>query len=253
MGFCEHDALNTSLCKEMIVWAVVVLTLLIIGISAACYFADQRHFPVPKTIWTYVRPTDDPVRVERCAASWKRHHPTFRIYVLTEETYQGYVNHLPRELNYTQRGAHHHPVFRDSFSSLLRLYLLAEYGGIWLDPDVELKRPLDRWLFDRPATFAAICCKGGGADAKPVIDTWLLACVQGHEWVIHWRDELTRAAEFASMDKYVESRRKNTVISLSMTPDMVAAQSLLQHEKTPDKMMLWLEDDPIVLGAVHRG
>lgn len=231
-------------------WWVIFATLLMIGISAACYYTDLRHFPVPKTIWTYVRPTDDPARVERCVASWKRYHPTFRIHVLTEETYQGYVSQIPRELNYSQRGAHHHPVFRDTFSCLLRLYLLAEYGGVWLDPDVELKRPLDRWLFEHPAPFAGVCI---GESLPPVIDTWLIACVQGNKWVKQWRDELTRAAEFASMDKYVESRRKNTVITPRMTPDMVAAQALLQHEKKPCERMLWREDDPVVLAAVHRG
>lgn len=239
---------------------VMVLTVIVIAICVACFREDQSHFSVPKTIWTYVSPLTRSLHgeelLQRCVDSWKTHHPDFRIVVMTDDDYRGYVTHLPGELNYTQRGAHHHPVFHDEFSSLLRLYVLAEYGGVWLDPTVELKKPLTQWLFSVPTTFAGVCRGDVAPPQPPDLDTWLLAAVPNHDWVIRWRDEYTRAAEFASMDKYVESRRMTTRQGSNLPSVMVAAQALLQQEKSPElwtkKMELWREDDPVVRKAVIR-
>lgn len=239
---------------------VMATTIVIIALCVACFWEDKSHFSVPKTIWTYVSPLTRSLYgeklLQRCVDSWKTHHPDFRIVVMTEDDYRRYVTHLPDELDFTKRGAHHHPVFHDEFSSLLRLYVLAEYGGVWLDPTVELKKPLTQWLFSVPTTFAGVCRGTIVQTRPPILDTWLLAAMPDQEWVTRWRDEYTRAAEFASMDKYIESRRMTTRQGSNLPSVMVAAQALLQQEKSPElwmkKMELWREDDPVVRKAVIR-
>lgn len=241
--------------------------LICIAVTLVCFvvFRDRwTCMPVPKRIWTYLSTPHPHPRLTACMDSWRRHHPSYEIVVLTPDTYQGYVT-FPSDLWLNQRPPHLHPVFlprSDSFSELLRLYVLAEHGGIWLDPTVEVTAPLDTWLFPVPCPFAAIH-RGPPHPPHPpqpphppVLDTWLLAAEKGHPWVLRWRVELTAAVGFASLQDYVASRRLTTRVTENASAAVVAAQALLQQEKSPalwQRMRLWSEEDPIVRRHLLRG
>jgi mannosyltransferase OCH1-like enzyme len=62
--------------------------------------------------------------------------------LLTKKNFFGYVN-IPVEIT-------SHPNFNDNttrLADLIRVYALAEHGGVWIDSSILLKAPLDDWLF----------------------------------------------------------------------------------------------------------
>jgi hypothetical protein len=88
-----------------------------------------------KKIWTYwTGPIPDLLLT--CKYSWKEHLVGWDIKWLTKETLCNYNIPLPSNFNTLHPSAQ---------SDIIRLGLLYEYGGIWLDATIILNRDLD-WL-----------------------------------------------------------------------------------------------------------
>ena len=70
-----------------------------------------------------------------------------------------------------------------SLSDLLRILLLNEYGGIWVDATLFCNRPLDQWLPDLMSEgFFAFAEPGGGR----LLSSWFLSAEPGNRLVSGW-------------------------------------------------------------------
>ena len=101
---------------------------------------DNSH-SIPKRIWfLWLQGYDEaPVLVQRCFKSWQQHNPEWELVFLQEDNLSDYVDlGLPAETMAT--------LTRPLISDLVRLKLLAEYGGVWVDSTCYCKQPLDNWL-----------------------------------------------------------------------------------------------------------
>jgi hypothetical protein len=88
-----------------------------------------------KTIWTYwTGPMPD--LLFRCKYSWKEHLGGWTINWLSKEDLSKYNIRLPKNFDKL------HPTAQ---SDIIRLGLLYEYGGVWLDASIILNRDLN-WL-----------------------------------------------------------------------------------------------------------
>ena len=85
-----------------------------------------------KTIWIYwaqgIENAPDLVKV--CVASWRYYNPNWNIKILNQTN-----------INTMQRVA-----TTPSFSDILRINLLDEHGGLWVDATTFCNKPLDDWL-----------------------------------------------------------------------------------------------------------
>lgn len=97
---------------------------------------NNRDFP--KTIWfLWVTGLNSAPRVAlKCYESWLRHNPDWNIIFLDENNINDYFPIIV---------AGHTPVV---LSEILRINLLAKYGGVWVDATCFCNKPLNNWLFD---------------------------------------------------------------------------------------------------------
>ena len=94
---------------------------------------------IPKTIhycWFGGNPL--PVSVKRCIKSWKKYCPEYNIIEWNESNFDIYCNMYCKKMAENKKWAF--------ISDYARLKIVYEYGGIYLDTDVELIRPLDELL-----------------------------------------------------------------------------------------------------------
>ena len=175
-----------------IVIAVIVITWLM--------FREKKNYnQAPKTIWTY---WDDPMKIPKtvkmCMNSWKKHNPDYNIILLTKKNYKGYVT-IPYELISS-------PNFNDCvqrFADLVRIWTLAEHGGVWIDSSILLKGPLDDWLFPRYAEFSGFYIEQFTKRKEfPVIENWFFACKKNSPFIKKWRDEFSKIARFQNVEHY---------------------------------------------------
>lgn len=82
-----------------------------------------------KIIWTFwAQGIDDaPPMVKKCIENIKINSGEYKLKILTKDNYLEYAK-LPKEITKNQNISHAH------FSDILRMKLLSEYGGIWVDP-----------------------------------------------------------------------------------------------------------------------
>ena len=118
---------------------------------------------LPKTIWFLWLQglTEAPLVVKQCYESWLKHNSDWKIIFLDEHNIADHVS-LPQ-----------HKVTNQAYSDILRINLLAKFGGVWVDATCFCTKPLNEWLYDNMASgFFAF--ERPGPDR--MISSWFIAC-----------------------------------------------------------------------------
>lgn len=100
---------------------------------------------IPKIIhYCWLGGNKKPPIVEKCIKSWRKHNPTYKLIEWNEHTFD--VNRFPYIYEaYKQK--------KYAFvTDYVRLLALTLYGGLYMDCDVEVLKPLDKFLIHRAFT-----------------------------------------------------------------------------------------------------
>lgn len=228
---------------------LIMITIVIVLIIMSYIFHDMKQYNrVPRKIWTY---WDDPLKIPKtvkmCMKGWAKWNPDYEITLLTKKNYHSYVT-IPDEIR-------EHPNFQDSpqrFSDLIRLWTLAEHGGVWIDASILLNAPLDDWLFPRYAEFSGFYMERHTTKKQyPVLESFFFGSNKGSPFVRKWRDEFSELARYPSVDSYVDSRIKmgidiQNLVNLNYFAIYLSAQKVLQLDQYPIDLMIFhkAEDKP---------
>ena len=99
----------------------------------------------------------------KCIESWKKHCPDYEIICWNETNF---------DLNYNLYVQQAHKLKKWAFvSDVARLHALVECGGIYMDTDCELLRPIDTFLEDRAFL---------GFESKQAIAAGIMGCEKGN-------------------------------------------------------------------------
>lgn len=103
-----------------------------------------------KTIWTlWFQGWDNAPEVsKKCLQSWKYHNPTWDIKELNLNNLSEYIDiskEIP-ELNLSK-------INKLCYSDIVRLFLLKNYGGVWVDSTTFCNKPLDDWIPEQTYLF----------------------------------------------------------------------------------------------------
>lgn len=136
---------------------------------------------IPRLIWTYWHSPELPIVVKRCIEEWQRLNPDYKIEVLHAARLQEFLDDIPvglERLNVAKQ------------TDWIRLALLHQYGGIWLDASIILTQPLN-WVEQTRATsnteFVGFYLDGYTVNQQyPVIESWFLAAPRGSQFIQEW-------------------------------------------------------------------
>lgn len=103
----------------------------------------------------------------KCIESWKRILPDYQIVEWNEDSFDIEMNHFVKEAYDAKKWAF--------ITDYVRLYALNKFGGIYLDSDVEVLRPLDRFLDHRAFS---------GFEDNNLIPTGIMASEKEHPWIL---------------------------------------------------------------------
>lgn len=120
---------------------------------------------IPKIIhYCWFGNAEKPELIKKCIASWKKNCPDYEIIEWNEDNFNIEICDYVREAYSEKKWAF--------ISDYARHYVLNKYGGIYLDTDVELLKPLDTFLV---TNFVAL----ENADS---IATGLIMGCEGNNW-----------------------------------------------------------------------
>jgi hypothetical protein len=132
-----------------------------------------------KTIWTcwFQGRETAPHLVKKCLSSWERNNPGWEFRCLDATSIERYIA-LGRHIELSRQS-----LTAASLSDILRILLLREFGGVWVDATLYCNRPLDEWL---PGLMA----EGFFAFAAPAPDrplaSWFLSAAADNYLISNW-------------------------------------------------------------------
>lgn len=105
---------------------------------------DQIHLPLP--LWQYWHQGKEnaPLLIKKCFESVQKYESNRKINVLSFDTIKDYVELPGRYYDLVNSG--NMPVAL--FSDILRMYLLTQYGGIWIDSTILLTDKIPQEIID---------------------------------------------------------------------------------------------------------
>jgi hypothetical protein len=157
---------------------------------------------IPKIIWTYWDDVEMSPVVKYCIDTWKIHNPTYKIVVLNKANLREFVSVDIDRLKHS----HDSPA---RYSDFVRLCVLADHGGIWMDASTLCNAPLD-WAntlqTQKNVEFVGYHLADYTVDASsPVIESYFLACISKSWFMQAWKAEFLRSNLYATPKAYLES------------------------------------------------
>lgn len=149
-----------------------------------------KEYDVPKTdiphiIWIcWLQGRDQaPELVQQCINSVEKYAKGFEIRLLTEESMWEYVSLPENIIRKYKRGQ----IPFTQFSDLLRVCLLAQHGGIWMDATVLLTDSIPDFVFENHLFMFRTSWL---QPSKHYGSSWFLAASQGHPLMLNMQELL---------------------------------------------------------------
>lgn len=103
--------------------------------------SDIQPPVIPRKLWIlWFQGMDEaPFIVKRCVDSWYRLNPDWEIVLLDETNLSVYVDDDYKHAKLVRAG-------KAKQANLIRLQLLAQYGGVWTDATSFCRKPLSNWI-----------------------------------------------------------------------------------------------------------
>ena len=121
---------------------------------------------IPKIIhycWFGGKPL--PLLAQKCIESWKKYCPDYKLKLWNEESFDIHCNDYVKEAYEAKKYAF--------VTDYVRLWAIYTYGGIYMDTDVEVLKPLDCFLY-HPAF--------SGFESEKAAPTGIMASEKGGQW-----------------------------------------------------------------------
>ncbi|KAJ3210256.1 hypothetical protein HDU67_005451 [Dinochytrium kinnereticum] len=141
---------------------------------------EKTASPIPKTIWTFyntVASTSIPPFIKSNIRSWQRLNPTHSITLLTPQTLSDHITAIPPST-----------LPRSLLPGWVKLAVMTEQGGYWLDPFTILTQPLS----DPSVESLAYTLQDYEDDPTiPSLESWFLIAAPRNQWMTAWFQEYT--------------------------------------------------------------
>ena len=167
------------------------------------------RMPIPAVVWIYWHEPEIPVFIEKIIAHNKTLLAGYEVRILNKNSVHTYLSNL--FFAASTLVAHQ--------ADLIRLELLARYGGIWLDATVVLGANLN-WVtniaMDRKFDIIGYYSERNTIDQQfPMIETWFIAAPSHNEFIKQWRDEFAHIKRLGSRVYHEQLQKREDYFQIS--------------------------------------
>jgi hypothetical protein len=210
----------------------IVILILVIFKRTSGFGKDSA---IPKQIWTYWNSDELTPVVTKCINSWRKHNPEYKVTVVTPKNLSQYIDFDVKAVKFNDSPARE--------SDIIRLNILAKYGGVWCDASILMTRPFD-FTTNSKHEFVGYYIEHYTTKPQwPCIEGWFFATVPGGKLVTKWRDSFMSIAKFDSVNDYLDDLQKKGVdfqktqwSMLNYLAINLAAQDAMQRGMTVDEI-----------------
>ena len=121
-----------------------------------------------------------PMVVKKCLLSWKLKNPAWEIIELNDDNLSEYIN-IEEEIPNIQKKN----ITKTSYSDIVRIFLLAKYGGCWCDATTFCNQSLDIWLNKNTLTGFF----GFELKVDRMLSSWFLYSEKNNYIIQKWKEK----------------------------------------------------------------
>ena len=180
--------------------------------------------PIPKILhycWFGRNPKSE--LIQKCMESWKVYCPDYEIIEWNEDNFDLNSNKFAKQAYDCKRWAF--------VSDYVRLWVLKNYGGVYVDTDLEILKPIDKFLAHRAFS---------GFQDTPRVPTAIMGAEKNHPWIealLSYYDDLDFIKEDGThMDD------PNTYFMTEMTCEMYPLKINNSLQSLPDGLWMYPND-----------
>jgi hypothetical protein len=124
-----------------------------------------------------------PFIVRECLASWRKYNPDWEIRVLDSENINQYFDFKTLFSGFSKT------MRQQALSNVIRINLLKEYGGVWVDSTCLCREPLDAWI-THYTTSGFFAFERPGRDR--MLSSWFMAAKKDNYLVSRYARKMNR-------------------------------------------------------------
>ena len=179
---------------------------------------------VPKKVWMYWEGNEIPYIVELCIDKIIKNNPDFEINFINQTTLFKFINveDIPN-FNLIQHKADY-----------IRLKLLYQYGGVWIDSSIMMFENLNYYLkilSKHNCSFLSFYWDINSTDDKyPIVQNWFMISSKNNQFIKDWLDEFVYATNLG-VDQYVKKIKKNNPEYLQRIKDPIYFYNFICSQK----------------------
>lgn len=181
----------------ILIAAIVILISFLFRVNNSMYTAQE----IPKKIWTFWDSDEIPPFVQKCINTWRVNNPDYEVNVLNNDNLTQYLD----QEEVTQIKNWKHNTFPQRMSDLVRLALLAKYGGVWMDASIICNKSLN-WIQGLGSCIMYSLPHKEKYD-EPVLENWFIACTENNQFIKELNSEF-RSVGFMDIKEYTS--KENT-------------------------------------------
>lgn len=145
-----------------------------------------------KNIWSYWNDDENlPPSVKFAKHTWEKHNKNSEIHMISDNTLNQFIDIslLPKNYNNV-------PLIKKT--DIIRLTLLEKYGGVWLDANIYLNKPLDIY-WDENYDVGGFYADHFTTNINfPVLESWFISAPKNSELIKNWKDELYKGVDYSN-------------------------------------------------------
>ena len=230
-----------KLIKKIFVLIIICVLCILLYCTFKKNNKEGMNETIPKKIWTFWEGEQNNF-IDKCIDSWKKYNPDCEIILLNKKNVQEYLPELKvNKLKHVDDIRH--------FSDVIRVFVLAKYGGIWSDASVICYGSYD-WIFElqqnKELEFIGYWINNDNKES-PVIENWFFACIPNSIMVNDWKDSLMISQKYENKDEYIDFLKTKCDLNAIESPDYLwmhsALQNILQNNKNKYKYEVFSAQD----------
>ncbi len=192
----------------------------------------QTLLPIPKIIYSlWMQGSDNAPDIVRINFDqWERLNPDYKLIVLDEKTAAPYLKDFPIDAS---------ALTPQTFSDILRVSVLAQTGGVWVDATVYPTMPLSRWL-DRAMRGQTFFAYDNPHLYHMPVTSWFLAAREHCPMIAKWNDLIRRYWFMPRVAIHQENLTDEKRPDIYLPADIEAEMGLPDMRPTAGYPYFWL-------------
>ena len=167
---------------------------------------------IPKTIWMYWDDEKLPVLVQACYERARNLCPDYDVIILNSKNIGDFVRLPQLKVNLPKA----------IVADFIRLSLLKDYGGVWIDASVFLNESIE-WFVSSSSDHDVFLFYSDECTLdlnRPISENWFIAASKGNEFIIEWLREFESCITSVNpLQFYSNIKNDKTIIQNITKPD----------------------------------